>query len=309
MYEKIPTAGISRGERIMLRKSGIGGSDAGAVCGLDPYKSRVDVFIDKTCGVADVQDNESIRQGHDLEQYVAGRFSEATGLKVRRSNFMYRSTGYPWMVANVDRLVVGEDAGLECKTASAYSAGKWKDGNIPLHYLMQCYHYMAVTGKKAWYIAAVILGKGFVYHKLEWDTGLISQLVETEKEFWHENIITGTMPEPDGTKACGEAIAKYFPSARKASFIELSGFDGKLDRRAEIIGQVAMLQQEQAKIEQELKKYMGENETAVSSRYKVSWENVETTRLDTKRIRAEHPGIYGDYSKVSVSRRLQIKAA
>ena len=117
------------------------------------------------------------------------------------------------------------------------------------------------------------------------------------------------MPEPDGTKACGEAIAKYFPSARKASFIELSGFDGKLDRRAEIIGQVAMLQQEQAKIEQELKKYMGENETAASSRYKVSWENVETTRLDTKRIREEHPGIYGDYSKVSVSRRLQIKAA
>lgn len=65
MYEKIPTAGISREEWLMLRKSGIGGSDAGAVCGLDPYKSRLDVFIDKTCGVADVQDNESIRQGHD----------------------------------------------------------------------------------------------------------------------------------------------------------------------------------------------------------------------------------------------------
>lgn len=309
MFEKIPLSGADNTGWLRLRKSGIGGSDAGAICGVNPFSSAMKVFKDKTSEEIEEQDNEAIRIGHDLEDYVAQRFMEATGLKVRKSNFMYRSKEHPFMIADVDRLVVGEDAGLECKTASAYNADKWADGDIPLHYVMQCYHYMAVTGKKAWYIAAVILGKGFVYHKLEWDTGLISQLVETEKEFWHENIITGTMPEPDGTKACGEAIAKYFPSARKASFIELSGFDGKLDRRAEIIGQVAMLQQEQAKIEQELKKYMGENETAASSRYKVSWENVETTRLDTKRIRAEHPGIYGDYSKVSVSRRLQIKAA
>ena len=60
---------------------------------------------------------------------------------------MYRSKEHPFMIADVDRLVVGEDAGLECKTASAYNADKWADGNIPLHYVMQCYHYMAVTGK------------------------------------------------------------------------------------------------------------------------------------------------------------------
>ena len=65
--------------------------------------------------------------------------------------------------------ITGEDAGLECKTANAYNADKWKGGKIPLHYVVQCYHYMAVTGKKAWYIAAVILGVDFVYYKLEWD--------------------------------------------------------------------------------------------------------------------------------------------
>ncbi|MCI9080086.1 MAG: endonuclease [Lachnospiraceae bacterium] len=309
MYEKIPTAGISREEWLKLRKTGIGGSDAGAVCRLDPYRSITGVFKDKTCGSTETKDNESMRQGRDLEDYVAARFSEATGLKTRRSNFMYRSLEYPYMVADVDRLVTGMDAGLECKTASAYSADKWKNGNIPLHYLVQCYHYMAVTGKKVWYIAAVILGKDFVYHRLEWDDALISQLRETEGRFWHENIIKGIMPEPDGSKACDEVLAQYFHTAKKGSFIELSGFDEKLDRRAEITGQIAALQQEQAKIEQELKKYMGENETASSGRYKVSWSNVETVRLETKRIRMEQPQIYEDYSKVSVSRRLQIKAA
>jgi len=256
MYEKIPTAGISREEWLGLRKSGIDGSDAGAVCGFDQYKSIMGVFKDKTCGSTETKDNESMRQERGLEEYVAGRFSEATGLKTRRSNFMYRSNEYPYMVANIDHLVTGEDAGLECKTASAYSADRWKDGDIPLHYLVQCYHYMAVTGKKAWYIVAVILGKDFVYHRLEWDDALISQLRETEGKFWHGNVIKGIMPEPDGSKACDGVLAQYFHNfhtAKKASYIKLSGFDEKLDRREEIAVQIAALQQEQAKIEQDLK--------------------------------------------------------
>ena len=148
MYEKIPTADMTDTEWLTLRKTGIGGSDAGAVCGLNPYSSPVKVFYDKTDSEIKELDSEAVRQGHDLEDYVAQRFMQATGLKVRRSNYMYRSTEYPFMIADVDRLVDGEDAGLECKTASAYNADKWKDSEIPLHYVMQCYHYMAVTGKR-----------------------------------------------------------------------------------------------------------------------------------------------------------------
>ena len=159
MFEKIPLAGVDNAGWLRLRKTGIGGSDAGAICGVNPYSSAMKVFKDKTSGETEEQDNEAVRIGHDLEDYVSQRFTEATGLKVRKSNFMYRSKEHPFMIADVDRLVVGEDAGLECKTASAYNADKWADGNIPLHYVMQCCHYMAVTGKRTWYIAAVILGK------------------------------------------------------------------------------------------------------------------------------------------------------
>lgn len=124
-------------EWLELRKTGIGGSDAGAVCGLNPYSSPIKVFYDKTGRETKELDSEAVRQGHDLEEYVAQRFMEATGFRVRRSNYMYRNIKYPFMIADVDRLVVGEDAGLECKTASAYNADKWKDGEIPLHYVMQ----------------------------------------------------------------------------------------------------------------------------------------------------------------------------
>lgn len=183
MCTTISTLNMSREKWLQLRKSGIGGSDAGAICGLNPYASPMSVYRDKTSEDLSDLDSETMRQGRDLEDYVARRFMEATGLKVRRSNMMYRSEEYPFMIADVDRLIVGEDAGLECKTASAYNADKWKDGEVPLHYLMQCCHYMAVTGRNAWYIAVVILGQDFKYARIDRDEQLISQLVAIEEAF------------------------------------------------------------------------------------------------------------------------------
>ena len=132
---KLSLQNVTRDDWLRLRKSGLGGSDAGAVCGLNPYSSPLQVFCDKTTEEVQDHDNESMRQGRDLEEYVAKRFMEETGKKVRRSNFMYRSEEHPFMIADVDRLIVGEDAGLECKTANAYNADKWKDGKIPAHYI------------------------------------------------------------------------------------------------------------------------------------------------------------------------------
>ena len=309
MFEKIPLAGVSNTEWLRLRKTGIGGSDAGAICGVNPYSSAMKVFREKTREDVEEQDSEAIRIGHDLEDYVAQRFTEATGLKVRKSNFMYRSMEHPFMVADVDRMVVGEDAGLECKTASAYNADKWADGDIPLHYVMQCYHYMAVTGKKSWYIAAVILGREFTYRKLEWDDELISRLITIEKDFWNNHVVPGIIPPPDGSKACDEVLEQYFHTARKAGAVRLVGFDEKLKRREEILGFIAELTAEQKQIEQEVKLFMRDNEYAASDSFRISWKNIDSTRLDSARIREEKPELYADYGKVSHCRRFEVKAA
>jgi putative phage-type endonuclease len=198
---KVSLQGVKRNEWLNLRKTGLGGSDSGAVCGLNPYSSPLQVFYDKTSEEVQDKDSESMRQGRDLEEYVARRFMEETGKKVRRSNFMYRSEEHPFMLADVDRLVVGEDAGLECKTANAYNADKWKDGKIPAHYMIQCYHYMAVTGKKNWYIAVVILGQEFKYAKISWDEEMIQNLITVEENFWKNHILTGKAPQPNGSEA------------------------------------------------------------------------------------------------------------
>lgn len=213
------------------------------------------------------------------------------------------------MLADVDRLVVGQDTGLECKTASAYSADKWKDGEIPAHYMIQCLHYMAVTGKREWYIAVVILGQDFKYAKITWDEGMIQNLIAIETDFWNSHIVPGIMPVPDGSKACDEVLEQYFRSSRKDSAIPLIGFDGKLERRAELDELIGRLEQEQKQIDQEIKLYMKENEMAFNDHYRVTWASVKSGRLDTKRIKAERPDVYQDFLNVATSRRFTVKAA
>lgn len=309
MYDTIPIKGLSREEWLRLRKNGIGGSDAGAICGLNPYVSAMEVFQDKTTEEVEDVDNESMRQGRDLEAYVAQRFMEETGLKARRSNVMYRSRENPFMIADVDRLVVGQDAGLECKTASAYSASKWKDGKIPPHYLIQCLHYMAVTGKREWYIAVVILGRDFQFQRINWDEGVIGKLMEVERAFWRNHVEAGVMPDPDGSKACDEMISRYFRTARVKSGVPLVGFDEKLDRRERLLEMIERLERERKMIEQEIKCFMGNHERAFSDRYSVTWGNVESVRLDTKRIKKERPELYRYFAITASSRKFTVKAA
>lgn len=309
MEKLASTIDMNHEEWLRARKNGIGGSDAGAVCGLNPYSSPMKVYFDKISDdVIDI-DNESMRQGRDLEQYVAERFMEATGKKVRKSNVIYGNKEYPFMFANVDRLVVGEGVGLECKTASAYSADKWNDGNIPPHYLIQCFHYMAVTGAKAWYIAVVILGKEFKYAKIERDEELIQNLIKIEKDFWENHVMKRVMPNPDGTEVSEELIKQYFSKADFNKAVSLHGFDDKLKRREELECIIKRLDKEKKQIEQEVKIYMEDAEIAVSDEYTVSWKNIITQKLDSKRLKEELPEIYTKYEMPIYSRRFTIKSA
>lgn len=141
MKKLVSTVGMDEKIWLAYRKKGIGGSDAGAVCGLNPYRSAMAVYLDKTTEETEQIDNEAMRQGRAFEDYVARRFMEASGKKVRRASAIFYNEQYPFMLADVDRMVVGENAGLECKTASPYMADYWKNGQIPIHYELQCHHY------------------------------------------------------------------------------------------------------------------------------------------------------------------------
>lgn len=309
MRRVVSTVGLSKEEWLKYRKKGIGGSDAGAICGLNPYSSAMKVFYDKTSDVIHDEDNEAMRLGRDLEQYVAERFANATGLKVRRANAIFANEDFPFIIADVDRMIVGKNEGLECKTVNAYNADKWKEGAIPEHYQIQCHHYMLVTDAKAWWIAALIMGVGFVYYKIERDEELIQYLIKIESDFWNNHVLKNIMPDPDGSEICEEILKKYYPIAVKDKKILLSEFKDKLVRREELNRLIEKMKQEKNTIEQEIKLQMGECESAVCENYRISWSNISSNRIDTERLKTEEPEIYKKYLNASGTRRFQVKAA
>ena len=308
MKKLISTLHIDKESWLQYRKQGIGGSDAGAVCGLNPYRTAIQVYYDKTSDSIEEIDNEAMRQGRELEEYVAKRFCEASGKRVRRANAMFYDEKNPFMLADVDRMIVGENAGLECKTASPYSEEKWRDDKIPLSYQLQCYHYMSVCNADAWYIAVLIYGRDFKYYRIERDDEVIENLIRIEKEFWNEYVLKQVIPDPDGSKTADAAIAERFKESKSIT-IPLTGFDERLERRQEILSLLEKIETEKRQIDQELKLYLGDAEIAENEHYRVSWKNFSRNSIDEKRLKAEQPEIYEKYRRETISRRFTVKAA
>ena len=308
MKKLISTLNIDKESWLQYRKQGLGGSDAGAVCGLNPYRTAIQVYYDKTSHLIEDVDNEAMRQGRELEEYVARRFCEASGKKVRRANAMFYDEKNPFMLADVDRMIVGENAGLECKTASPYLEEKWRDDKIPLSYQLQCYHYMSVCNADSWYIAVLIYGRDFKYYRIERDDEVIENLIRIEKEFWNEYVLKQVIPDPDGSKTADAAIAERFKESRSIT-IPLSGFDERLERRQELLSLLEKIETEKRQIDQELKIYLGDAEIAENEHYRISWKNFSRSSIDEKRLKAEQPEIYEKYRRKTTSRRFTVKAA
>lgn len=305
-YEKIADLKeISREEWLELRKSGIGGSDAGAVAGLNPYSSAYSVYHEKLGLVDSFEGSDKTRLGNDLEAYVAKRFEEATGKRVRRLNAMLRSIEYPYMIADIDREVVGEDAGVECKVTSNYDGYKFEEEEYPAYWACQCHHYMAVKGAKLWYLVVLDLSNGKLHIiTIERDEGEINALIEIEGSFWKEYIEKQVCPAPNGSEKCDDIIAEKYPTADDdAPAVDLMGYGKEMARLEQIKAEIKPLEEEKAAIEQTLKEALGVASTGEYQQYKVSYKNTTSTRLDTKRLKAEQPQIYAAYASETSSRR------
>lgn len=305
-----PTVEMEHEQWLEARRKGIGGSDAAAIAGLNKWKSPVQVYLEKTGQAPEEEAGEAAYWGNILEDVVAQEFSNRTGLKVRRRNAILRHPKHEWMIANVDRLIVGERTGLECKTASEYLKDEWAGDEVPATYLIQCQHYMAVTGYDAWWIAVLIGGNKFVYKKIERDDELISYLIDIERDFWENHVKKRIPPAFDGSDASSDLLKVLYPEAEPESDIELPDEADKLIEALEQINaELKEIETQKKEYENRLKGMLGEFETGVASNHIVTWKNVTSNRVDTKKLKKERPDIYEQYLKKSTSRRFNIKEA
>ncbi len=301
------TKDMSKIEWLKHRQAGIGGSDASCIAGLNPWKSAIQLYIDKK--EENPQEQKSLRMelGNRLEGLVAELFTEATGLKVRNVNGILKNDKYPFAIANIDRAIVGEKAFLECKTTNSYALKEWEEG-VPAHYEIQCLHYMAITGATHCYIAALIGNSDFIWHKIERDQETIDYLMQIERDFWENNIEKDVVPMPDGSDAYSEYLKKKYDKSN-GQVIELHLLENgvnKLNRYDEIVADIKVLESEKKLIEQEIQFHMEEFEVAKIGDRKVTWKSSSRNTIDSKKLKAEMPDIAQQYMKTSTSRTFRV---
>lgn len=306
MIKRIKTA--SREEWKALRKGYIGGSDAAAVVGLNRFTSPWSLWAEKVGETTEFDGNLATEVGTYLEEFVAKKFESESGKSVRRCNFSLVNDQYPWAIANIDREVVGEDAGLEIKTTSELNMKRFKNGEYPEQYYAQCVHYMAVTGKARWYLAVLIGNRDFRIFLIERDEDEIRALMDAEKAFWNGYVLTNTPPPADGTRATTEAMASMYSQGDEEIQVDITGLEEVLRNYQELSDSIKQMEEAKEACANTIKAALGEATEGVSSGYRVTWSNGTRKSLDSKKLAADHPELnLSAYYKISNTRTFRVK--
>lgn len=293
-----------------LRGNGLGGSDIGTMLGLNAYKSTYQLWLEKTGQIEapDISDKIQIQVGNELEDLVTRLFEQESGLKVQKDNKTHYHKDYNFLLANIDRKIIGDKALLECKTTSAFSSSQWDEDEIPASYIMQVQHYLNVLDYDYAYIAVLIGNHDFKFKRIERDQELIDMYTKEAIKFWNENVLKNVAPEIDGSPATKEALnlVDYEPLN---SLAILSSQKEKLVELGNVKAQIKELTQYQTEIENKLKNYMYENEAdeLLSGEFKVTWKETKRTLIDTKALKKEMPDVYEQYSKETTYKRFTVK--
>lgn len=303
MITKVKTS--NHDEWLQLRHQYIGGSDAAAVVGMNYFSSPYSLWAEKTGKIPGFSGNLATEVGTYLEEFVAQKFAAETGKKVRKCNQSFLNSDYPFAIANIDREIVGEDAGLEIKTTDSLNLKRFKNGEYPANYYCQMVHYLAVTGKQRWYLAVLIGNKEFKWFTVERDDDEIAALMAAEADFW-EYVKNNTPPPVDGAESTTEAIKTIYAESSE-NVVDLYLHKTDLEQYAALSSQIKELEALKDETANRIKSFMGESWSGETDGYKVIWKSQTRRTFDNKRFATENPDIdLSEYYKETVARPFKV---
>jgi len=298
---------FAKKEWLELRRQGIGGSDAAAIAGVSRWKCAFQVYLEKLGDFEIPFVDEPAYWGNVLEDIVAREFQKRSGKKVRRRKAIFRCDENPFMIANIDREVIGEKTGLECKTTSAWNGGYWTDDSIPDEYMLQCQHYMKVMEWDYMYLTVLIGGQNFKWMRINRDDELISLLVSIEEDFW-ERVKRQDPPPLDGSQSATEVLKYLYPDAKNDEEIELEMEALPIiEKYKEACEAEKEAKRQKDEASNQLKFMLKDHQEASLCGYKVYWKPVTTRRFDTKRLKETNPEVYEAFLTDTTYRKFTIK--
>ena len=310
----VGTKQLPREDWLAVRKQGIGSSDAAAAVGLNPYKSQLELWMEKTgrdepLPKLDPQDEESPAYwGNVLEPIVAWHYSKRSGNRVRRINavLQHPDPKLPWMLANIDREVIGADDVqiLECKTAGINGARLWKEG-VPEYVQLQVMHQLAVTGKQAADVAVLLGGQHLEIHRIERDESMIARLIDLERLFW-DYVVSDTPPPADGTDSAEAALRCLYPedNGQTLDFSQHTKLASTYLELKTVRQSIAQQETRQAQLKQVLQQAMGTATRAEFTEGYISWKkSKDSTMLDVEQMLKDKPYLQVRYPMIKTGSR------
>ena len=306
----VTTENLSIKEWLRWRQKGIGGSDIAPILGISKWSSTIDIWLSKTNQKCEESvQNEAMFWGTKLEPVIRDYFREVTGKKVVEVKAILQSMDHPYMIADIDGLTEtedGEPAILECKCVSEYKRNLWDDDNIPIEYMCQVQHYMAVTGLNTTYVAALIGGNSFVIREVHADFEMQEMLVALEADFWMK-VVNMKRPEIDGSDAAKNLLDSLYQGGNSEEIVMPEEAVEYVDAYMEACAEEDNAKAKKQEASNHLKEIMGDYEKAKCLKYTISWKPVVTERFDSKTFKEKEPELYAKYVKSSTSRRFSIR--
>jgi len=312
--ETIDVSDMDRDDWLALRRTGIGGSDVGAIVGVNRYRSAYEVWLDKTGQLpeTDLSDIDAVHFGIVLEDAVAERFAYRTGFEVWHPRATFRDRTRPWRIANPDRLMVdatGTVGVLECKTAGMFVADEWADGQIPESYELQAVHYAAVLGVPYAYLAVLIGGQRMEFRRIEADPAYLADLDEVTERFWVDHVVAGVPPPVDSTPACTDVLVRLWHAQEGIAELGDAGLEAALAYRDAMADEKIAKERKQLAGNQ-LRAMLGPKTVGVAAGQKIcTWTDVETRRFDSDTFAVDYPDLFEQYRKTTVTRTLRVPAS
>lgn len=296
------TRALDRDQWLEVRKSGVGSSDAAAAIGLSPYKSQLELWLEKTGREDTIGEHQGMDDprfwGSLLEPYVAVAYQQKTNRKVRKLNAVLQHPTLPFMLANIDREVVGSPDVqiLECKTAGEFGSKLWKDG-VPEYVQLQVQHQLAVTGKAAADVAVLLCGQKLEIHRIERDDEIIARLMVLESHFW-SYVESDTPPPADGSESAARALRHlYRGNDTTLDLTDDAELSRTFDALADLDEEVETKKREAERLKQVIQQAMGDASKADFANGVVTFKRAKDgARIDTKALAIDHPQIAARYS-------------
>lgn len=302
---------------LKARTRGIGGSDVGAICGVSPFTSARQIYLNKTGQFQDsLQPNDAAKErmhfGHMLEPIVADEYAQRTGNKIVSVNATLVHKDYPWALANVDRLIVDDDGRpigiLECKTTSEYMNDEWESGDILMSYIYQLNWYLWILGLEKGAFACLVGGNKFYYYDVFRNDELLENtIIPAAKSFWYDNVLALKEPELQATDT--EFANNKYSTVVKNSEITLTDDDtNELARTVfDCKTKIKELEKIMTEAQNRIKDRLQDNEIGYTQDYTIKWSPRSQKRVDTDKLKSEFPEVYAQVLKTIEFRTMTVK--